>query len=426
MSTIPDVRPSTLSGIKRKAKRINGLNPEIVYRVALDLSAKQSGYESYHHARRVLQAGLSAPSLHSIYLSAYWRDSSTKPRSTGLEVLGIKLRRPLTDFLGKHQCHFAQNLQGFFVESSDHVEMRSTVDSLEKAKGLLTRAALSLQFMEAARLQPATTKVQWSAMERAGELPSSDHISRWVCADTGAWLMLDEPYGHVLAPEYQARRNDWSNENGFKLAMPGWEGLYNPGYATPHLLGHDVDLINRVVATVEHLSLGEASTWAFQSENFSSQFVSPARAQSGKKRKPRPGTTYGSSKNAIEYRRKEGWGSYWRPAQQMSIADHNAMGWILKRLYATAMPFTVRTQLSELHAELENWMDAEYKGERHPDFDPDAYYGGYDIPCYQNRIEVLEALDRLRSIMAGTYLDSKPLRDHFRKLDLARQHIAKS
>lgn len=426
MSIIPDVRPSTLSGIKRKAKRINRLSPELTHLEALDLSAKQSGYESFHHARRALQAGLKLPPLHSIYLSAYWRDSSTTPRSAGLEILEIKLWRPLSDFLGKHQCHFAQNLQGFFVESSDHVEMRSTADSSERAKELLSRAALSLVFMEAARLQPVTTKVQRSAMEKADQLPSADHISRWVCADTGAWLMLDEPYGHVDRPEYQARRNDWSIEHGLNLVKPTWEGLYNPGSAVPHFVSRDVGLLNRVVTTVERLSANEADTWVFQSANFGSQFLSPARAESGKKRKPRPGTTYGFSKNAVEYRRMEGWGSVWRPAQRMSIAGHNEMGWILKRLYATAMPVTARTPLSELQAELENWMEAEYRGEDFPDFDQDAYYGGHGIPSYPNRIEVLEAVDCLRSLMTGTYLDSKPLRDQLKKLDSARQHIAKS
>lgn len=426
MTIIPDVRPSTLFGIKRKAKRIARLSPDITHLMALDLSAKQSGYESFHHARRALQAGLKPPPLHSIFLSAYWRDSSTRPRSAGLEILEIKLQRPLPDFLAKHQCHFAQNLKGFFMESSDHVEMRSTVDNLERARELLIRAALTLQFIEATRLQPATTKVQRSAMEKAHELPSTDHISRWICTYTGAWLMLDEPYGHVEQPEYQARRNDWSVSHGFNLAKPVWEGLYNPGSAVPHFLGRDVDLINRVVATVERLTSGGAETWAFQSESFSGRFVSPARAQSGRKRKPRPGTTYGFSKNAVEYRRTEGWGSYWRPAQKMSIADHNAMGWILKRLYLTAMPANARSPLSELHAELENWMEAEYQGERHPDFDPDAYYGGSNIPCYSSRREMLEALDRLRSIMTGTYLDSKPLRDHLKKLVSARQRIAKS
>lgn len=169
--------------------------------------------------------------------------------------------------------------------------------------------------------------------------------------------MLDEPYGHVAKPEFQTKRDAWSTAHGFMLAIPAWEGLYNPGSAVPHFLGHNADLLNRVIVTVERLGAKEATAWDFQSANFSSQFVSPARAESGRKRKPRPGTTYGFSKNAIEYRRMEGWGSIWRPAQKMSIADHNEMGWILKRLYATKMPFTARTPLSELQAELETgWM----------------------------------------------------------------------
>ena len=98
--------------------------------------------------------------------------------------------------------------------------------------------------------------------------------------------MLDEPYGHVAKPDYQAKRHAWSTAHGFKLAIPVWEGLYNPGSAVPHFLGHDVDLLDRVIITVERLGTNAATAWDFQSANFSSQFVSPARAESGKSGNP--------------------------------------------------------------------------------------------------------------------------------------------
>lgn len=424
MSTTLDVPPSTLDGIKRQAKVIGRRN-QITHLAALDLSAKQSGFESFQHARKALHRGFRASQLHSIFLSGYWRDSSIKPRSSGLEILEIKLPRPLLSFLSKHQSRFAQNLQGFFVEYSDHLEMRSTADSQARAKELLTRAALALQFAEATGLRPATTKVQREAMDTASELPSADHISRWVCAQTGSWLMLDEPYSHVSEPSKQVVRDAWVKANGFNWAKPVWEGLYYPGQALPHFVTSDAELLSRAVNAVEHLSEQSRNrVWAFRSERFFSQFISPAREQDGKKRNPRLGTTYGFSKNAIEYRRQEGYASHWRPAQRMSMENHKEMGWTLKRLYHSGVPFEAHAKLKELQSELENWMFDEYRDAGRDDVDVDVYYGGVDIPSYSDSGEMISAVDHVRSIMVGTYLDSKPLRDYLKKLDAARRHIA--
>lgn len=426
MSITLDVRPSTIRGIKRKAKTI-GRTSRISHTKALDVAAQQSGFEGYQHAQNVLERGQRTPLLHSIFLSAYWRDSSTRPSPSGLETLEIKLPRPLTSFLSKHQCGFAQNLQGFFAEYSDHLEMRGNADSQSRARELLTRAALALQFVEATGLQPATTKVQRKAMAKAEELPSSDHVSRWLCADTGNWLMLDEPYDHVTKPIEQVQREAWVAANSLNWAKPEWEGLYYPGHSVPHFVSNNVELLRSTVEIVERLS-GQARTgdyaWTFLSEQFYGQFVSPAREHDGKKRKPRLGTTYGFSKNAIEYHRQEGYASHWRPAQQMSMENHKEMGRTLKRLYSSRTPYEAHAKILELQSELENWMFAEYRHENRNDVDVDVYYGGVDIQSYSGTAEMIGALDHVRSIMMGTYLESKPLRDYLEKLDAARRHIS--
>lgn len=424
MSTTLDFCPSNLDGIKRQAKRIERINKELTHLAALDLVAKQSGYESYQHARKSLQAGLTTTLKFSIFLSVYWRDSSTSPRSNGLEILEVKLPRPLLDFLSKRHCSYAQGLKAFFVESSDHLEMRSNADSQERAQELLRRAALSLQFLEATGLIPATTKAQYAAVEAATELPSSDHISRWICSKTGGWLMLDEPYDHVTQPVKHESRDAWVRANGFLWAKTSWQGLYNPGHSLPHFVGTDADLLARVVSTVEKLG-GQSDAWSIRSESFNTQFVSPVRELSGKKRKPRPGTTYGYSRNAVEYQWEEGWASRWRPNQQMSLDNHKEMGWTLKRLYVSATPIAAHSKLVQLQSELENWMYSEYQGEERREVDVDVYYGGHGIPRYATRAEMVAAVDHLRSIMVGTYLDSKPLRDQLKKLEAAREAISK-
>ncbi|MFJ4392470.1 DUF5623 domain-containing protein [Pseudomonas soli] len=424
MSTNLDFCPSNLDGIKRQAKRIERVKKELTHLEALDLVAKRSGYESYQHARKLLRAGFTTSLQFSIFLSVYWRDSSTAPRSNGLEILEVKLPRPLLDFLSKRHCSYAQGLKVFFVESPDHLEMRSNADSQARAQELLKRAALSLQFLEATGLIPATTKAQYAVTEAATELPSSDHISRWICPKTGGWLMLDEPYDHVAQPVEHERRDAWVRANGFQWAKPSWQGLYNPGHTLPHFVGSNTELLARVVSTVEKLG-SYPDEWSIRSEPFNTQFVSPDREISGKKRKPRLGTTYGYSKNAVEYQWEEGWASRCRPSQKMSLDNHKEMGWMLKRLYVSATPNAAHSRLVQLQSELENWMYAEYRGENRREVDVDVYYGGRDIPRYATSAEMMAAVGHLRSIMVGTYLDSKPLRDQLKKLDAARDAIAK-
>src|SRR5690606_20227695 len=137
---------------------------------------------------------------------------SKKPVEAGLETLRIELPRPLLSFLLKHQCGHARNLHGFYIEHEDHVELRSDVDSQERARELLYRAALALQFIEASGLRPATTKAQWKRMKLLGELPGGDHLSRWV-APSGQWLVLDEPYDHVLKQPDLGKRESWVREH---------------------------------------------------------------------------------------------------------------------------------------------------------------------------------------------------------------------
>lgn len=425
MSTISNVNPSTIDGIKRKAKSFGRQN-NLSHLVALDVVAQQSGYDNFHHARRALQRTQGIPSLHSIFLSAYWSDASTKPRSAGLEILEIRLPRPLTAFLSKHQCGHAQNLQGFFAEYSDHLEMRGNVETQERARERLTRAALSLQFIEATGLRPVTSQRQRAAMKKSDEMPASDHVSRWVSAETGDWLILDEPYDHVTTQPELGKREEWVSANDLHWARPKWSGLYYPGNAVPHILTGNLNLLNQTVTTVERMSdavLKQNNEWVIQTDVYQAQFISPARKLEGKKRKPRLGTTYGSSKNAIEFQWSVGYPPRRRPAEAMSMENHKKLGETLKRLYVSRTPLNAHSKLMRLQSELEDWVFAEYRGESRKDVDVDVYYGGKDIKGFANTAAVLEAVDFVRSTLLNAYPDSKPLRDQLKSLDAARSHI---
>lgn len=110
---------------------------------------------------------------------------------------------------------------------------------------------------------------------------------------SGDWIMLDEPYDHVAKQAATQVREAWVRSYGLHWAKPEWEGLNYPGHAVPYFVAKDADLLHRTVATVERLAEQNRSgiaAWAFSSQPYNGQFVSPARERDGKKRKPRPGT----------------------------------------------------------------------------------------------------------------------------------------
>lgn len=427
MSTILDVSPSTIGGIKRKAKSV-GRQKQIPYLMALDVVSQLSGYENFHHARRLLQRTDGGPQRHSIFISAYWRDTSTKPASAGLEVLEIKLPRPLMHFLSKHQCSYARNLEGFFIEYSDHLEMRLNTESRERAKERLIRAALALQFIEATGLRPVTNQRQRLMIKKANELPSTDHASKWVSEVAGHWLVLDEPYKGVTQGSKLEAREAWVAANDLHWARLDWNGLYNPGEAVPHMLTNNPDLLNKMVGVVEKLSddaLKLEGEWRIQADSYYSQFVSPARKSEGKKRKPRPGTTYRASRNAVEFQWRLGYPSRQRPAQVMEMKNHKKLGRTLQCLHVSRIPDNANQRLSGLQSELEDWMYAEYANEKRKKMDLHAYYGAGDIQGYRGTPRILNAVDRLSSILIESYPDCKPLRDQLKSLETARLQIVK-
>jgi hypothetical protein len=425
--------PSSLSGLKRLAKSIRR-QQEIPHFQALNQAAQNCGYQDYHHARRVMErlraCDLPSKRSNSIYLSAYWRDRSAKPFQWGLETLKIELPSPLHAIVKKHQCGSARNLEAFYIEFEDHLEMRGDADSQGRARELLCRAALTLQFMEATGLRPATTKLQRKGMLAVDEFPKRDHLSRWV-APSGQWVALDEPYDHVTEPSVMAARAAWVESRGLFWARPTWSGLYYPNHAVPHLICADKGLLQQVVKTIEAMPdivCLDRDKWQGTTADYRSQFVSPAREAAGAKRKSRPGTTYGTSKNAIEYWRRPGFKPLWRPYPSMHLANHVALGKIFQRLSVSGLRIDAYDMLGGIRSELEDWMVAENSwGNRKCTRDEeDAYYSGIEFARYRTAREQLRAVDRVHAILTLSYLDCAPLRKMLQRLDAARAVVAAS
>ena len=418
--------PKTIQGIKKRAKKICLSGQK--HSDALDIVAREMGYRDYRQAQQALASSarlLEANQTgHAIFLCAYWRDTGTTPRSAGCETLKVYLRRPMNDFVSKHQATYARNLEGFRQEASDHLEMISNTDSQARAWELLVRAALTLQFMAASELRPATSQKQLQALERLEGFPSKDHVSLWIDPTSGTWVALDEPYGHVNDVPVLQRRTAWITDNTLHLTKPAWAGLYYPNRAIPHLISPSDDLLRKITIVLEGLSPvavvpSEEHLWGGMSEPYNARFVSPARMASGIARRARPGTTYGFSKGAVEYRREPGYPSLWRPEMPLSQADHKQVGAELQCLMISSMPFKAYHKIRTWCSILESWMYSEYRdADRKQGFD-DTYYGG-EPSAYSTAPEQLLALERIRTIVVSGYVECKPRRDLLKDLDIAR------
>ncbi|WP_258166570.1 hypothetical protein [Pseudomonas poae] len=423
--------PKTIQGIKKRAKKI--CLPGQKHAEALNTVARELGYRDYHQAQQKLASGAALPetveqrSRHSVFLSAYWRDTDTKPRSGGCETLEVFLPRPLNTFVSKHQVTHARNLEGFRQEAPDHLEMISNASSQARAWELLVRAALTLQFIEVSGLRPATSQKQFQALELLTGLPSKDHISLWIDPASGMWFALDEPYGHVNELSMVERRAVWITKSSLHLNKPEWAGLYYPGNAVPHLISPAENLLGKIAAILEGLSpiavvpSGE-QRWAGISEPYNSRFTSPAKQASGVARRARPGTTYGFSKGAVEYHREAGYSPLWRPEIPLSQEDHKRVGAELQCLMISPMPFKTYQKIRTWCSTLENWMYAEYRdGGRDQDF-YSTYYGG-EPSAYPTASEQLSALKRIRTIVVNGYAECKPRRDLLNDLSIVTAFI---
>lgn len=417
--------PKTLKGIKKQAKKI--CLPGQKHAEALDIVARQLGYRDYYQAQQKLASGEVLPetvlrqSQHSVFLSAYWRDTDTRPRSAGCETLEIFLPRPLNTIVSKHQSTYALNLQGFRQEASDHFEMISNANSQARAWELLVRAALTLQFMEVSGLRPATSQKQRQALELLTDFPLKDHVSLWIDPASGTWVALDEPYGRVNNESNVMRRTAWISDKALHLTKPVWAGLYYPDNAVPHLISPSEALVTKITESLEALSPiatvpSNDQLWPGTSEPYNARFTSPARKASGVVRRARPGTTYGYSKGAVEYHREAGYPLLWRPEKPLSQLDHNRVGAELQCLMISPMPFKAYEKLRTWCSTLENWMFLEYRdGDRQAGF-YENYYGG-EPSRYLTVPEQVSALMRIREIVVEGYGECKPRRDLLKDLE---------
>ncbi|MDN7431389.1 DUF5623 domain-containing protein [Burkholderia sp. AU45388] len=395
-----NAQPSTLDGIKRLAKTIKR-ERKIPHHQALDEASREAGYQNLRHA----QSQIEHPTTHAAYLSAYWAN----PGGAGRETLTIRLPKPLADVIASHQLRTAKNLGWFFLESVDHIELRTDVSNQQLARNELLAAARTLRFMAATGLRPTTTQQQRRPMRVFDDLPGFDHPSRWIDGETGAWVFIDEPYA-VLEPE---KRHRWVADHGIHMATPEWDGLHSPT-TIPHVFCSDQTLLARLSKQLVQLGgRGKVQEWDGESARYWSQFVSPGRQATGKSRRARQmpaprgverngALPYGSGIGGIESR--------WRPAKRMPLDMHLTVGPLVHALDHHRFPGGPRRSIAFVRTTLDDWIQMEYPGDEMSDEQfRAAYYGTHAAPIV-DRARQIEAVRRIRALLSEGYSDCRPRR----------------
>ena len=91
---IEDIRPTTLTGVKRLAKQLKKMQG-ITHADALELAAKSANCVSFHHAQQTLPMRSAWCSSPYVLLTIYWSDKDRGHRC-GRETLRIELTRPIS------------------------------------------------------------------------------------------------------------------------------------------------------------------------------------------------------------------------------------------------------------------------------------------------------------------------------------------
>lgn len=401
MSSISAV-PSTLDGVKRLAKTIKR-EQVVPHHEALELAAKRAGYQNYRHALSQLShKARTARPTYPIYLSAYWAQRG----GAGRETLTIRLPKPLDQIIAPRQVNHARNLVNFKMEASDHLERKADLDSQTQAHKELFAAARTLEFMAATGLVPATNQKQYAPMRIVRGVPRLDHPSAWIHIESGSWVYMDEPYSK---PGVESRA-EWASANGIAMVQPPWAGIYNPGMSVPYLFSSDAKLLQTIAQQVCDLHLGAEDTiWDGESGPYSSQFVSPARAANGKKRRARPMPSYRERKGALPYGASRGGEtSLWRPVKRMSLEMHLQLGPVMAALNG-GFNGVASGIIGRVRSTLDDWLQMEYPGEDEMTSAQfhDAYYGTHREPV-EGQQNQLAALDCAIGLLRSGYADCAP------------------
>ncbi|MBH1433772.1 DUF5623 domain-containing protein [Stenotrophomonas maltophilia] len=417
------VPPSSVDGIKRLAKTLKR-ERFIPHHQALEEAARIAGFENLRHAQRQLERGV-RPTLHPVFLTAYWRE---KGRG-GRETLRIELAKPLLQIVRRNQLNAVRQLAGFRLDADDHLERELDVERQDAAQLYLHAAADALRFMVATGLVPVTTQAMHRKLRFLQEMPGRDHPSEWLDPASGSWLYMDEPYDHH-GPELLDRRRFWLRDSNVSVVAPEWKGLYVPGRSVPYFVSADAALLAHLSRQVATLS-GEAppQPWTGESDRYGTAFLSPAREAAGLKprRRPMPAWRGEVRRGATPYSRPIGGAaSRWRPAVAMPIEMHLKVGPLLHGLCNSRLPKRVHDALGVVRSELDSWVMAEYPGDAMSQEQFLAMYYGEYVGPIEGAAAQLRTICEVYALLRQGYADCPPLNSLLKHLEKARIGLEKS
>lgn len=414
--------PSTVDGIKRLAKAIKR-ESGITHHEALEKAARKAGFQNFLHAKRAI-AKATAQS-YAAYVTVYWNDLRSEVPSSGRYTVEVHLKRPLSELLADGLQIGGAYLSKFRLEAPDHIEMRTDAASPVSAMQYLDQASFTLLFMNSTGLVRVFRKGNIEAMNGLGRVPKADHMTEWEDPQSGAWLLLDEPY---LSP-VPGFRKEWLQERGLYQVAPRWPGLYYPGMADPYLISPSQELVARVQTQVEGIPDSAYPMGMPQEMAYNSKFISPARLASGKPRRPRTMPSIGFRNGAVAYGGAPGVRSKWRPARGMPLEIHTTIGPILHKLCNSStrtagVTARIYARLNQVRSRLEDWAFMEHPGGITAEVDAKLYYGpavdGYTTPQ-----DTLKAIETVRDLLLRGYEECNPRAQMLAKIESAAADLQK-
>ncbi|MEO1222212.1 MAG: DUF5623 domain-containing protein, partial [Pseudomonadota bacterium] len=358
---IEDIRPTTLTGVKRLAKDLKKTKG-IKHSDALDMAAQSANCENYHHAQKILPMRGTAHDAPYVLLTIYWSDKERGHR-IGREILRVDLTKPILQLCDKSGLKYVRGFGDLRMVASDHFICDDIAPNQNYARGRLCTAERSLRFMEHTGLQPFRNRSRSPKVLDDDRLPNADHASSWVDPEHGQFILIDEPYGNV--PDAQARA-DWAARTGWRIEKSAWPGMYSPYDCDLYVgvdgrSGYDFDALIANINAMPAPIVSDA--WPGESASSWETFLSPmAKTRQDERRARCKGMIYPSaSKNTVPYTYNAGCRDR-RPAGALGIEGHIEAGRIIKAVMRSDLSrYAVYSRLNSLRSELEDWLALEIR-----------------------------------------------------------------
>ncbi|MEL6487672.1 MAG: DUF5623 domain-containing protein, partial [Pseudomonadota bacterium] len=353
----PNIRPSTIDGIKRLAKQLKK-DSGTRHAAALNASAIKAGYQNFAHAKNAL-VNQSRGRPYPLYLTRYWHDRDT--HQIGRETLRIDLTIPLLDLCPKRDLHLLRGLGGRLV-ADDHIVSDRLNHSQWRAREEICKAARTLQFMEATGLQPSRDfDAAYPDGAHRSKLPGCDHVTEWIDPGTGQFILADEPYPKAHLSDERAR---WALTHNRHIRAAAWPGMYYP-YATSLYIvtdastGFDIDGLMTKIDRLPKPVIAEE--WPGESAPDHSTFLSPMAKDANSVRRAKSKATIVCRPTKLTVPYGGAFGNQPRkPRAAMPLAAHIQAGSIIKAVLSSAeKPWSVNSRMDKIRSRLEDWMGVE-------------------------------------------------------------------